>query len=63
MSTREQARPADILGLGIAFVAAGLFFMLTAGGALTSPGADVMAQGPTIILFCAGLAFVFAGLT
>ena len=42
---------------------AGVGVGLTAGGALTSPGADVMAQGPTIILFCAGLAFVFAGLT
>jgi len=63
MSTQEQAKPADILGVGIAFAAAGLYFMLAAAGALPLPGGDDSAQGPPFIVFCAGLAFLFAGLT
>ena len=63
MSIQEQAKPADILGVGIAFAAAGLYFMLVAGGALPPPGGDDTAHGPPVIVLCAGLAFLFAGLT
>jgi hypothetical protein len=63
MSTQEQAKLADILGVGIAFAAAGFYFMLVAGGALPSPGVEGTAHGPPFIMFCAGLAFLFVGLT
>jgi hypothetical protein len=67
MSTQEplpsqaprQASPHEIIGVGIAFAVAGLYFMLGAAGALPMPETN----GPTAIIFCAGLAFVFAGLT
>ena len=67
MSTQEelpsqaphQASPHDIIGVGIAFGVAGLYFMLGAAGYLPMPETN----GPTAIIFCAGLAFVFAGLT
>ena len=42
-----------------AFVAAGLYFMLGSGGLLPMPEAN----GPTFVVFCAGAAFLFAGLT
>jgi len=67
MSTEEQlpsraprqASPHEIIGVGIAFSVAGLYFMLGAAGTLPMPETN----GPTAIVFCAGLAFVFAGLT
>ena len=57
----RQASPYDVVGVGIAFSAAGLYFMLAATGVLPLP--DSAAKGPLVIVFCAGLAFLFAGLT
>jgi hypothetical protein len=67
MSTEEQlpsqaphqASPHEVIGVGIAFSVAGLYFMLGAAGYLPMPETN----GPTVIIFCAGLAFAFAGLT
>jgi hypothetical protein len=55
----ERAQAYEIAGLGLALAAAGLYFMLGAGGVLPLPEAN----GPTAIIFCAGAAFLFAGLT
>ncbi len=54
-----RASPYEIAGLGVAFAAAGLYFMLGAGGVLPLPETN----GPTFVVFCAGAAFLFAGLT
>ena len=55
----RQASPHEIIGIGVAFTLAGLYFMLGAAGYLPMPETN----GPTFIVFCAGLAFAFAGLT
>ena len=55
----DRASPYEIVGLGLAFAAAGLYFMLGAGGVLPMPEAN----GPAFVVFCAGAAFLFAGLT
>src|SRR6187399_3203470 len=55
----RQASPHDVIGVGVAFSAAGLYFMLGAAGYLPMPETN----GPAFIVFCAGLAFAFAGLT
>jgi hypothetical protein len=55
----ERAQAYEIAGLGFALSAAGLYFMLGAGGLLPLPEAN----GPTFIVFLAGAAFLFAGLT
>ena len=55
----DRASPYEIVGLGVAFAAAGLYFMLGAGGVLPLPEVN----GPTFVVFCAGAAFLFAGLT
>ena len=65
MSTQDQAKPApakpaEIVGLGIAFAAAGLYFVLVGAGVLPLPDG---AHAPGAIIVCAGLAFLFAGLT
>ena len=54
-----QASPQDVIGVGIAFSAAGLYFMLGAAGYLPMPES----HSPAFIAFCAGAAFLFAGLT
>jgi hypothetical protein len=54
-----QASPHEVVGVGIAFSAAGLYFILGAAGMLPMPDAN----GPAFIVFCAGAAFLFAGLT
>jgi hypothetical protein len=66
MSTQEapsraapQASPHDVIGLGVAFSIAGLYVTLGAAGYLPMPETN----GPSAIVFCAGLAFLFAGLT
>jgi hypothetical protein len=67
MSTQEQspvqasrqASPHEVVGVGVAFSMAGLYFMLGAAGYLPMPETD----GPAFIVFAAGLAFAFAGLT
>ena len=66
MSTQEQSGPAprqasphDVIGVGVAFSAAGLYFMLGAAGYVPMPETN----SPRFIAFCAGLAFLFAGLT
>ena len=53
----DRASPYEIVGLGCAFVAAGLYFMLGSGGLLPMPEAN----GPAFVVFCAGAAFLFAG--
>lgn len=55
----RQASPYDVVGVGTAFSAAGLYFMLGAAGYLPMPETS----SPAAIVFCAGLAFLFAGLT
>jgi hypothetical protein len=55
----ERAQAYEIAGLGFALSVAGLYFMLGAGGLLPLPEAN----GPTFIVFLAGAAFLFAGLT
>ena len=66
MSTQDQsgqaprrASPHDVIGLGVAFSAAGLYFMLGAAGYAPMPEGN----SPAFIAFCAGAAFLFAGLT
>jgi hypothetical protein len=59
-SAPGRARPADVIGLGIALAAAGLYFVLAGADILPSPGG---ASAPGAIVICAGLAFLFAGLT
>ena len=54
-----QASPHDVIGVGIAFSIAGLYFMLGAAGLLPMPETN----SPWVIVFCAGLAFLFAGVT
>ncbi len=55
----RQASPHEVIGVGVAFSAAGLYFMLGAAGYLPMPEAN----GPAFIVFCAGATFLFAGLT
>ena len=55
----RQASPHDVIGVGIAFSLAGLYFMLGAAGYLPLPES----KSPAFIAFCAGAAFLFAGLT
>src|SRR5258708_15154973 len=66
MSTQEQpgrpvrqASPHDVIGVGIAFAVAGLYVMLGAAGFVPMPESN----SPAFIGFCAGAAFLFAGLT
>jgi hypothetical protein len=66
MSTQDQpgrsipqASPHDVIGVGVAFSMAGLYLMLGAAGLLPMPETN----SPWAIVFCAGLAFLFAGLT
>ena len=54
-----QAKPADILGFGIAMAAIGLYIVLVALDVLPIPDGGVRA--PAFILVLAGLAFMFAG--
>lgn len=61
MSTQEQASPTDVVGVGVAFAAAGLYFVLVGIGVLPMPDGD--SKSPGAIIVCAGLAFLFAGLT
>ena len=55
----DQASPHDVIGLGIAFSAAGLYVMLGAAGYAPMPENN----SPAFIAFCAGAAFLFAGVT
>ena len=67
MSTRDrlpseaprQASPHDVIGVGIAFVAGGLYFIVGAAGYLPMPET----HGPNFLGYCVGAAFLFAGLT
>jgi hypothetical protein len=54
-----QASPHDVIGLGLAFAVAGLYVMLGAAGYAPMPESN----SPAFIVFCAGAAFLFAGLT
>jgi hypothetical protein len=59
MSAQSPASPHDVIGVGVAFSVAGFYFMLGAGGYLPMPDTN----GPSFIVFAAGAAFLFAGLT
>jgi hypothetical protein len=61
MSPEQQLSPAEGLGLGLAFVATGLYFILVAFGLLPPPD-EAAARGPAVLVFCAGVAFVTAGI-
>jgi hypothetical protein len=56
---RRQASPQDVVGVGIAFSAAGLYFILGAAGYLPMPDSN----GPSFLGFCVGASFLFAGMT
>jgi hypothetical protein len=60
MRTLQTSSPADLYGIGIAFAAAGFYFVLAGSGALPMPGETA---SPPFIIVCAGLAFLFAGFT
>lgn len=62
MGVPDKASSADLVGLGIACAAGGVYFMLVGLGVLPEPG-DTTAHAPAAIIVAAGLAFVFAGLT
>lgn len=57
-----QASPHDVVGVGVAFSAAGLYLMLGAAGYVPMPEGN-SPNAPAFIGFCAGAAFLFAGLT
>ena len=61
MSVKDRMSPAEGLGLGLAFAATGLYFILVSFDVLPPPG-GAAANGPAFIVFCAGLAFLCAGL-
>ena len=54
----QQASPADLAGIGIAFAAAGAYFILTGVNVLPSPGELGTASG---IIVLAGAAFLLIG--
>jgi hypothetical protein len=55
----RRASPDDVVGVGIAFAAAGLYFVIDAAGYLPLPEVN----GPHFLGYCVGAAFLFAGLT
>jgi len=59
MRIQDQASPHDVIGVGLAFSVAGLYFMLGAAGYLPMPETN----SPSFIIGCAGAAFLFTGLT
>jgi hypothetical protein len=56
--SRREASPHEVAGLGLALSLAGLYFMLGSIGVLPMPDVD----GPSFLIFAAGIAFLFAGL-
>jgi hypothetical protein len=62
MSTQDRRSAADGVGLGVAFGATGIYFILAALGVLPAPGGEDAANAPAAIIVCAGLAFLLAGL-
>ena len=63
MGTQGKPSAADGIGLGLALVATGGYFVLVGFGVLPPPGGEDAAKAPLAIVVCAGLAFLFAGLT
>jgi hypothetical protein len=57
--TARQASPHEVAGLGLAFAAGGLYFIVGAAGYLPMPETN----GPNFLGYCIGAAFLFAGLT
>jgi hypothetical protein len=55
----RQASPHDVIGVGLAFAAGGLYFIVGAAGYLPMPETN----GPNFLGYCIGAAFLFAGLT
>ncbi len=62
MSTQDKPSAADAIGLGLALVATGGYFVLVGMGVLPPPGGEDAVKAPLAIVVCAGLAFLFAGL-
>ena len=56
--SHREASPHEVAGLGLALSLAGLYFMLGSIGVLPMPDVD----GPSFLIFAAGIAFLFAGL-
>jgi hypothetical protein len=59
MSVQQPASPAEIIGVGLTFAAAGVYFILAGMDVVPMPSAT---SSPPFIVVCAGLAFLFAGL-
>jgi hypothetical protein len=59
MRVEQQATPADVVGLGIAFAATGLYFLLAALDLLPLP--DAGRQAPSFLIALTGASFLFAG--
>jgi hypothetical protein len=55
----RQASPHEVVGLGLAFAAGGLYFIVGTIGYLPMPEI----HGPNFLGYCVGAAFLFVGLT
>jgi hypothetical protein len=55
----RQALPHDVAGVGLAFAAGGLYFIIGTAGYLPMPEIT----GPNFLGYCVGAAFLFTGLT
>jgi len=55
----RQASPHDVIGVGLAFAAGGIYFIVGAAGYLPMPEGN----SPNFLNYCIGAAFLFAGLT
>jgi hypothetical protein len=62
MDRQQQMSAKSIFTLGLAATGAGLYFVLVSIGILPIPGGERALHGPLWIVFCAGLAFLLAGL-
>jgi divalent metal cation (Fe/Co/Zn/Cd) transporter len=55
---QEQASPAEVVGVGLVFAGAGVYFILSGVGLLPMPGPTT---SPPFVIVFAGAAFLFAG--
>jgi hypothetical protein len=63
MQRQEPASARTMLFIGLIATGIGLYFVLVAFGVLPIPGGSRNLHGPLWVVFCAGLAFLLAGLT